>query len=506
MIPLLLILIPLLSGLIAFFLKNGNNAKAWALISSIATLAVSLLGLTVLNSTADLQYKTDWMAGLGSTFSVKLDGMGHMLCLLTAISFPVIFVATWRSEYKKAHNFFALMLLSQAGLMGVFLAMDALLFYFFWELALIPVYFLCSQWGGEKRIAATFKFFIYTFTGSVLMLIAIIYIQANTADQSFDISSFYNAALSGKTQSWVFWLMFLAFAIKMPVFPFHTWQPDTYEQSPTAVTMVLSAVMVKMGIFAVIRWLLPVLPLASVNWAMLISVLCVIGIIYASLLALQQDDLKRLVAYSSIAHIGLMCLAIFTETTTGMQGVMMQMFNHGINIIGLWVIVELIERKFGTRKMSELGGLAQKAPSLAIFFVVIALANIALPLTNAFIGEFLMFNGVFSSHIFDGHYTLFGRWDIHANNMGIVFAALAGIGIILAAVYTLRMVQKVLYGNTSSLTAQATDIRFNEKLILGVLLMVILVMGIYPQPLLDLTQGVSDFILKKSDISHLFKK
>src|SRR5947207_3509362 len=218
------------------------------------------------------------------------------------------------------------MLLMQAGLMGVFLAHDALLFYLFWELAMIPAYFLCSQWGGDRRIPVTLKFFIYTFTGSILMLVGIIFIYIRTPDHSFDISSFYKAGISYKDQMWLFWLMFAAFAIKMPIFPLHTWQPDTYEQSPTAVTMVLSGVMVKMGVFGILRWLSPVVPKGLWAGGDTVSSLCVIGMIYASLIALVQEDLKRYVAYSSIAHMGLMCLAIFATTNSGMQGVMIQMF------------------------------------------------------------------------------------------------------------------------------------------------------------------------------------
>ena len=411
--------------------------------------------------------------------------MGQVLCLLTALAFPIVFIATWNSQYKNANRFFGLMLLSQAGLMGVFLAMDALLFYFFWELALIPVYFLCSQWGGEKRIQVTFKFFIYTFIGSLLMLIGIIYLYQQTPDHSFSITSFYNLNLSGPVQSWVFWLFFIAFAIKMPVFPFHTWQPDTYEQSPTAVTMILSGVMVKMGLLGVLRWLLPVLPLASYEYGDTVSTLVVIGILYASLIAIQQNDLKRLIAYSSIAHIGLMCLAVFTETQIGMQGVMIQMFNHGINIIGLWIGVELIERQFGTRKISELGGLAQKAPAMAVLFIIIALANIALPLTNAFAGEFLMFNGIFSSAI---------------TKYNILLTVAAGISIILAAVYTLNMIRKVFYGHTNSLTEGAHDIRLNEKIILAVIVVAVFMIGVYPKPFFELTDNIVDTIIGKSDV------
>ncbi|MFM9909728.1 MAG: NuoM family protein, partial [Chitinophagaceae bacterium] len=364
-------------------------AKRWSLVVTLAVLVISLLGLTLFKDAVNLQTDVEWLPELGSRFHVSLDGMGQLLCLLTALVFPLIFGATYRASYKGGGSFYALMLLAQAGLMGVFLAMDGLLFYFFWELALIPAYFLCSTWGGERRIAVTFKFFIYTFIGSLLMLVGLIYIYYRTPDQSFSLNSFYNLQLSGSEQSWLFWAFFIAFAIKMPLFPFHTWQPDTYEQSPTATTMVLSGVMVKMGVFGVLRWLAPVLPIGFWSWGDAAAFLCMFGMIYASILAIQQDDLKRLIAYSSIAHIGLMCLSIFSATDAGLQGVMIQMFSHGINIIGLWIVVEIIERRFNTRKISELGGLAQKAPVLTILFVVIALANIALPLTNAFIGEFL---------------------------------------------------------------------------------------------------------------------
>ncbi|HZE84169.1 MAG TPA: NADH-quinone oxidoreductase subunit M [Puia sp.] len=489
MIPVLLIVIPLVCGLAGYFIKNENGARTWSLFSSIITLAVSLTGLCCVKGSAWLHTDVEWLPRLGSRFSVGLDGMGQILCLLTALSFPIIFISTWRADYgrngqKKARNFYALMLLSQAGLMGVFVAFDALLFYFFWELALIPVYFLCSQWGGEKRIQATFKFFIYTFMGSLLMLVGIIWLYSHTPDHSFSLDSFYKlrTRISSDDQMWLFWLFFIAFGIKMPIWPLHTWQPDTYEQAPTAVTMVLSGVMVKMGLFGVIRWLAPVLPVSTYAWGDTASALCIIGMIYASLIAIQQDDLKRLLAYSSIAHIGLMCLAIFATTTVGMQGAMIQMFNHGINIIGMWIVVELIERQFHTRKISELGGLAQKAPSLAILLVIVALANVALPLTNAFIGEFLLFSGVYGSAV---------------TKYNVVFTATAGLSIILSAVYTLNMIQKVFFGNTNKLTEKAKDIRLNEKLILALIVVLIVIIGIYPKPVLDLTKDTVETIITK---------
>lgn len=484
MVPVLLILIPLLTGLATFFFKNDKAVRSWALFASVATLLVSILGLTLLKEEKYLQHHCEWMQTLGSSFSVKLDGMGQLLCLLNAVAYPLVILSTWNSSYKKPNNFFALMLLAQAGMMGVFLATDALLFYFFWELALIPMYFLCSQWGGEKRIAVTFKFFIYTFIGSLLMLIGILLVYSKTQDHSFSMQSFYTAALSKNEQTVVFWLIFIAFAIKMPIFPLHTWQPDTYEQSPTATTMILSGVMVKMGVFGMLRWLFPVVTLPSYQQGNHITLIALIGVIYASLIAIKQDDLKRLIAYSSIAHIGLMCAAAFTQNISGLQGLMIQMFNHGINIIGLWMVVELIERQFGTRKISELGGLAQKAPALAILLVIVALANIALPLTNAFPGEFLMFNGIFSSQ------TKYNIW----------FIVLAGMGIILGAIYTLNMIRKVFYGNTNELTATAQDISWNEKLALGVIVVIIFWMGIYPQCMLNETTAVTESIYKKFEL------
>lgn len=481
MIPVLLIVIPLLTGLVTFFIKEEKSARAWALFAAIATLAVSIAGLTVLKDAKYLTHYSEWMQPLGSSFSVRLDGMGQLLCLLTAVSYPLVFMGTWNSTYKRANNFFGLMLLAQAGLMGVFVAMDALLFYFFWELALIPMYFLCSQWGGEKRIRVTFKFFIYTFVGSVLMLIGILYLQSQTPNHSFSIESFYKLGQTGVANKWIFWFFFIAFAIKMPVFPFHTWQPDTYEQAPTATTMILSGVMVKMGLLGVIRWLLPVLTSGAYMWSDFIPPLALIGLIYASLIAIRQDDIKRLVAYSSIAHIGMMCASLFVFNKYGMQGVMIQMFSHGINIIGLWIIVEIIEKRFGTRKLSELGGLAQKAPAMAILFVIIALANIALPLTNAFVGEFLMFNGIFQAR------SIFYLW----------WTVMAGMGIILSAVYTLNMIRKIFYGESNAITANAADLRWNEKLALGIIVILIFWMGIYPQSMLQLTDGISGDILEK---------
>lgn len=475
MVLLLFILIPLLTGIISFAFK-GNMAKGWALFSSVATLAAVVFAASFTGPDTR-HFMQPWLPALGATFSLKADGMALMLCLLTAIVYPVIMLVSWNKVIERPAAFYGLLLLAQAGLMGVFLASDALLFYFCWELALIPVYFLCSRWGGEKRIQVTFKFFVYTFVGSLMMLAGLIYIYLQTPNHSYawvDIVT-TGSNLPHLTQLWLFWLLFIAFAIKMPVFPFHTWQPDTYQQSPTPVTIVLSALMVKMGIYAVVRWLLPVLPEGVSYWSETVTMLSIVGIIYASCLAMVQTDLKRLVAYSSIAHMGLMCAAAFSGTQQGMHGLMVQMFNHGINVCGMWLIVQLIENRYGTRDMTKLGGMSTAMPWMAISLLIISFANIALPLTNGFIGEFMLFNGLFQS-----------RSTYH-----IIFMVVAGLGIILGAVYTLSMVQKVAFGNEAAIILKK-DVMDSEFIGIVIILALIIFLGVYPKPLLDLTAGFAN--------------
>jgi NADH-quinone oxidoreductase subunit M len=474
MLALLLILIPLLAGGLTFFLKQARMAKAWSLLAALASMGVSIAAV-VDKSPGSRTFNGEWMSNLGSSFALSIDGMGAILVLLTGVSLVIVLVATYNNTYKNAPAYYGLLLLSQAGLMGVFMAVDGLLFYFFWELALIPVYFLCSFWGGERRIQVTFKFFIYTFVGSLLMLVGLLYLYALNPASSFSLASFYAMKLTDGQQDILFWLFFVAFAIKMPIFPLHTWQPDTYEQAPTSVTMILSGVMVKMGLLGVIRWILPIFPEAVHHFENVVIGLSVVGMVYASLIALKQNDLKRMVAYSSIAHIGLMCAAVFAYNQIGLQGVLVQLFNHGINIIGLWVVVDAIEQKLGTRKMSEMGGLAVKAPVLAILLVIMSLANIALPLTSGFIGEFLMFDGLYQ----------FNVW----------YMAFAGLSIILGAVYTLRMVQKVIYGTGGSLTQTVTDLSLNQKLILSGVSVLVIYYGVYPAPLFKITQDTVHAII-----------
>ncbi|TRZ82456.1 MAG: NADH-quinone oxidoreductase subunit M [Sediminibacterium sp.] len=467
------LLIPILTAIVLLFIKKDTLASQTAIAASLATLALAVFASFNKVEAFDMA----WLPSLNSRFTLEADGLAKILILLTSISLPAIFIATAKNQYKQKNIFLSLLLFTQAGLMGVFLAGDALLFYFFWELALIPVYFLCSIWGGEKRIVITFKFFIYTFLGSLFMLIGILFLNAHTAEHSFSIQAFIHANLTDGQKITAFALFFIAFAIKMPIFPLHTWQPDTYEQSPTAVTMVMSAVMVKMGLYGILRWLLPLFPVAFAAHTNVVVFLSVVGILYASFIAIRQDDIKRLIAYSSIAHIGLMNAAIFTTTGIAIQGALIQLFSHGINVLGLWIIADILEQQTGTRSMQQMGGLAKKQPTLAILLVGFALANIAMPLTNAFVGEFLMFNGLF----------ILNPW----------IAAFAGISIVLAAIYTLNMVQKVAYGEISEKINNMPAPNKPAQAVLIILLIIVFVTGVYPQPLFTLTADTLQQLLAK---------
>ncbi len=471
MIALLLILIPLFAGFACFVLPKSNNgvANVLGLLASISVIALTGYARTMPD--ADLMYNAQWVADLNISFSLNATSISLLLALLTGIVFLCIFLITNNKSIANNNTFVGLILLSMAGLLGVFVAFDAMLFYVFWELALIPVYFLCSKWGGTDAARVSFKFFIYTFVGSLIMLVALLYMYNKTPDASFSWESFSNLknVLSSKEQQGLFWMLFLAFAIKMPIFPLHTWQPDTYKQSFTPVTIILSAVMVKMGLFAVLRWLLPILPEAAIQANTLVIILCIIGIIYASLLAMVQTDLKKLIAYSSIAHIGLMCAALFSFQDMASKGSILQMFSHGVNILGMWILVYFIEQKFNTTNLKELGGVAKASPTFAIFLVIITLANIALPLTNGFVGEFMMFNGIFNS----------------AHPYATWFTVLAGLGIILSAVYSLGMIGKVAFGESNSNTQIPHKFNLGEIIALLIVSALIIIFGFFPQPLLD---------------------
>ena len=472
----ILIFLPVIAAVIVLLLNN-SLAKHVALIFAIAEFCVTAFFLSKFIPNAATQFIIDspWIPKMGIYFNAGADGISMIMILLTTLLVPLIILSTYQHAYQNAKAFYALILFMQAGLLVVFTALDGFLFYVGWEAALIPIYFICALWGGENRIRITLKFFIYTFAGSLFMLVALIYLYLQNPSKTYDLMEFYSMHLSTQQQSWVFLAFFLAFAIKIPIFPFHTWQPDTYTEAPSAGSMMLAGIMLKMGLYGVLRWLLPNAPQGFVNWQLVVAALCVIGIVYGSIIAFTQKNGKRLVAYSSIAHVGLIALGLFTLTREGVQGALIQMLSHGINIVGMFFVLDIISRRLYTNDINQLGGIAKIAPKFATAYLIIVLGSIALPLTNGFIGEFLLLNGVFQS--------------------GIWYAVVAGLTIIFGAVYMLRMYKNVMQGELNTLTATFTDIAGSEKVVLAIICILIIGIGVYPEPILHLSAASVDKLL-----------
>lgn len=464
------IFIPLIAALIV--LVSGKSivrglSGTFSLVSLLITVYL-YLNFTP-DATTQFLVNLAWIPQFGIQFKAGVDGISMVLLLLTNLLIPIIVLSSFKQDIKNQKAFYALIFFMQSGLLLVFTALDAFLFYVGWEIALIPVYFICALWGGENRIKVNLKFFVYTIAGSLLMLVAIIYLHLQTPGNSYDIAEFYKLNLDSTTQGWIFWAFFIAFAIKMPVFPFHTWQPDTYTEAPTAGTMLLSGIMLKMGIYGVIRWLIPIAPMGFDAWGETAMVLSIIGVVYASIIAFTQNDIKRLIAYSSIAHVGLISAGIFAWNLQGLQGAMIQMLNHGINVVGMFFIADIIIRRLNTREMSLMGGIAKPAPMLAIGFLIVLLGTVALPLTNGFVGEFLLLMGIY--------------------NFNIWYAAIAGLTIIFGAVYMLRMYQKVMLGGVNTSTSAFTDLDGTEKFVLLIISALIILIGIYPQAILNISEA-----------------
>ncbi len=474
---LLLIFLPLAGAIITAF--AGKSAKIVSTVFSVVSLGLALFIACNFIPNASTQFEANlpWIADLGINFHAGIDGISMLVVLLTNLLIPIIILSSYKHDYKNQAAFYALILFMQTGLLLVFTALDAFLFYIGWEAALIPIYFICAFWGGKDRVRINMKFFVYTIAGSLFMLMGIIYLYLQNPAHNFEISAFYALNLDAAQQGWIFWAFFIAFAIKMPVFPFHTWQPDTYTAAPTQGTMLLSGIMLKMGIYGVIRWLLPIVPAGVQDWSCVAIGLSIIGIVYASLIAFTQKDAKRLVAYSSIGHVGLISAGIFALNQQGMQGAMVQMLSHGINVVGLFFVLDIIFSRLKTNKIEELGGIAKAAPQLAITFLIIVLGTVALPGTNGFIGEFLLLMGVY--------------------NVGIWAAAIAGLTIIFGAVYMLRMYQNVMLGKTNELTITFSDIQGSKKFVLYLICALIIVLGVYPKPLLHLTEASVQHLLEQ---------
>ena len=476
-----LFIVPLVGMLLVRLMPDSRKAMWAALAVALVSLGDVLVKMMSLDPAAGYQMVFDqyWVKELGISFYVGVDGIGMLMVFLTALLMPLIVFASADRDIHDFRNFYSLVFMMQAALYGVFVSLDGFLFYVFWELALIPIWFICLLWGGKERVKVTLKFFIYTLSGSLLMLLGIIWLWLQTPDtHSFDINSFLSLSLTDSQQSWVFWAFFIAFAIKIPVFPFHTWQPDTYVSAPTTGTMLLSGIMLKMGLFGLIRWVLPVVPAAVDAWAWLAVGLAVFGVVYAAIMAMAQNDFKRMAAYSSMSHVGLIAAAILTADATAVQGSAYQMISHGVNAIGLFFVAEILQRRFDDRSMNEMGGFAHVSRPFAIGFMVILLGNVALPLTNGFVGEFLMLSGIYN----------YGAWT----------AAFAGLSVILGAVYMLNAYRKTTLGEASAVASSFTPLTYNEKMMLILVGALIIIGGIYPKPLMDLAGPSLDAITSKS--------
>jgi NADH-quinone oxidoreductase subunit M len=480
MLTLFLIFFPLLASLVLLLLRP-QNAKMWAFVASVIELVVSLVVAFLFDKSdvaAQFAFNAPWITSMGLNLAIGIDGISLLLVLLTTVLVPFIIYSSFNNTYENPSTFYGLILMMQMALVGVFVALDGLLFYLFWEMALIPIYFICLIWGGESRGRITFKFFVYTLGGSLFMLVALVYLYFQTPGlHSFDIQALYQAgrALPMVEQSWIFWAMFLAFAIKMPVFPFHTWQPDTYTVAPTQGTMLLSGIMLKMGIYGLIRWLVPLVPAGVQEWGYTAIVLSVIGIIYASCIAIVQKDMKRLIAYSSMAHVGLISAGLLTLNPIGMQGAMAQMISHGIIVFALFYIVDIIFQRTNTHTLAELGGIKNAAPILATVFTVVMLGSVALPLTSGFVGEFLLLNSLIQYQVIVG--------------------AVAGLTIILGAIYMLRTFQKSMSGEANAVTKSFADLTNHEKRVLYPIVVIIVLMGIYPSPVLSISEAAVNNLL-----------
>lgn len=490
MLTLFLIFWPLVVAL-GIFLTRPTNARIWALAASIIEFICTLVIVLQFdkNSSVQFEYNLAWIPSLGINFSLGIDGISLLLVLLTTGLIPFIILSSFKVSENKSPNFYALILLMQMALIGVFTALDGFLFYIFWEMALIPIYFICLLWGAENRGRIIFKFFIYTLAGSLFMLVALLYLYYKTPGaHSFDIQALYTAgrSLPELEQSVVFWGLFIAFAIKMPIFPFHTWQPDTYTVAPVEGTMLLSGIMLKMGFYGLIRWVLPMVPQGVQAWGLTAIVLSVIGIIYASVIAINQKDFKRLVAYASIAHVGLIAAGILTLDKLGMQGALIQMISHGILAFGLFYVCEIISSRVDTRIIESLGGLRTSAPVLTTVFAILMLGTLALPFTSGFVGEFLLLNALFQ--------------------FNFILGALGGLTIILGAVYLLRAFQLMMLGENNSQTSSFSDLTSHEKIVLYPIVILVMVIGVHPDPLLQISEAaVNDLLVIFSNLSASVK-
>ncbi|AZB35354.1 complex I subunit 4 family protein [Chryseobacterium bernardetii] len=484
-----LLLLPLVgSGLV--FAWKSNSSKYLALGIALVQMLLTFYVLSDFNFTPTvdsvLQHEINypWSQFMKSSLHFGIDGMSMLLLLLTNILAPIIILSSFNENVNYRNTFYGLILLMQFGLVGVFTSLDGLLFYIFWEVTLIPIWFIAGLWGQEnKRFEFTTKFFVYTFVGSLFMLAGLIYVYNHSA--SFALTDLYNAQLNETQQTVVFWFIFFAFAVKLPVFPFHTWQPDTYTYSPTQGSMLLSGIMLKMAVYGVMRYLLPItpIPIAGIS-GQIVIILAIVGIVHGALIAIIQTDMKRIIAYSSFSHVGLMVAGIFasavvtlrgTFNVEGAEGALVQTFAHGINVVGLFYCCDILYKRFKSRDIRQMGGLAKVAPKFAVLFLIIILGSMGVPLTNGFIGEFILLKSVYD---FNG-----------------TAAVIAGLTVILCAVYLLRFYGKAMFGEgNAEVLSTAKDLSGVEFSVLASLAVFVILLGIFPQPVIDMVSSSVKFI------------
>ena len=464
MILLIILIIPFITGLFLFLFRNPATVRLLALGSTIANL---LLTFFLLTTASAANYSVDWISFMGVKFALGYDGISLIMLILTNLLFPFIILSGFTRNQRQVSILNFLILFTQSALIGVFIAQNAFLFYIFWELALIPLYFILLLWGGENRRSITLKFFIYTLTGSLFLLFGIIYLfQLTPGLHSTDFAAFNQLKIPADTQVWLFWILFIAFAIKMPVFPFHTWQPSTYTMASKQGVMILAGVMTKMGIYGALRFLFPIVPAGVLYWQNLVIILCLTGVIYASVIAFRQTNLKKLIAFSSMAHISLMAAAMFALNYYSLQGLLLQVISHGVTIVALFYLVTIIHDRSSTFELPQMGGLKHVAPNMAILLLIVVLGSVALPLTAGFVGEFLIITGLFK---LSAWYAFFG-----------------GMTMILGAIYMLYAYQRIMLGDKNPVFEKGGDMRTLDYVILIPLVVIILTLGIYPQPVLNL--------------------
>jgi NADH-quinone oxidoreductase subunit M len=480
-----IIFLPSLGAVLAFLINSEALVRRMALLTSALTFLISLIPFFLFDpSIAAIQFfeHYDWIPALGISYEVGVDGISLLLIVLTTFLMPLTLLASWDSIHARTREFVICMLFLESGMIGVFAAVDLFLFYVFWEATLIPMYFLIGVWGGPRRIYAAVKFILYTMAGSLLMLVAILALyflhRGDTGEATFNLFQLLQLDLPLSTQRWLFLAFFLAFAIKVPLFPFHTWLPDAHVEAPTPGSVLLAAVLLKMGTYGFVRFCLPLFPEASIEATRIIALLAVVGIIYGALMALVQADMKKLVAYSSVSHLGFVVLGIFAFNSQGLDGAVLQMVNHGLSTGALFLLVGMIYDRRHTRLIADFGGVAKVMPMFAAFFLVVSLSSIGLPGLNGFIGEFLALLGAFQSLP--------------------AFAVIAALGVILAAVYMLWMYQRVMFGEvTHEENRHLRDLNLREVVVLVPIVLVIVWIGMYPQPFLTRMEASTSAIVER---------